>query len=32
VKFKVNDFETRGCILDIGGDGEGEIGRLKGNE
>ncbi|MHA2405181.1 MAG: class I SAM-dependent methyltransferase [Candidatus Hermodarchaeia archaeon] len=30
-KCKVKDFETSGWILDIGGGGEGIIGRLKGS-
>lgn len=30
-RFVIADFETRGCILDIGGGGEGIIGRLKGS-
>jgi ubiquinone/menaquinone biosynthesis C-methylase UbiE len=30
-KFVIGDFETHGCILDVGGGGEGVIGRLKGS-
>jgi len=32
VKLEVKDFETDGFILDIGGGGEGVIGRLKGQD
>ena len=32
VKLEVKDFETEGYILDIGGGGEGVIGRLKGKD
>jgi ubiquinone/menaquinone biosynthesis C-methylase UbiE len=32
VELTVRDFETKGFILDIGGGGEGVIGRLKGKE
>jgi ubiquinone/menaquinone biosynthesis C-methylase UbiE len=30
-RFVIGDFETQGCVLDIGGGGEGIIGRLKGS-
>jgi ubiquinone/menaquinone biosynthesis C-methylase UbiE len=32
VKLEVNDFHSEGLILDIGGGGEGVIGRLKGKD
>lgn len=32
VKLEVRDFESEGYILDIGGGGEGVIGRLKGKD
>jgi hypothetical protein len=32
VKLEVKNFETDGLILDIGGGGEGVIGRLKGSQ
>ncbi len=32
VNLEVPDFECDGTILDIGGGGEGVIGRLKGNQ
>ncbi len=32
VKLEVKDFETDGLVLDIGGGGEGVIGRLKGKQ
>ena len=32
VELEIKDFETEGFILDIGGGGEGVIGRLKGKD
>ena len=32
VRLEIKDFETEGYILDIGGGGEGVIGRLKGRD
>ena len=32
VELEVKDFESKGFILDIGGGGEGVIGRLKGKD